>query len=96
VLRGGVAERAGFAAGDEWLGLESAGKNAARGQEGGWRMSRLDDLTHYAGDAKKVIALVSRDKRLMRLELAMPPTMTTWRLAVQDAALMDHWLDPKA
>jgi len=32
----------------------------------------------------------------MRLELAMPPAMTTWRLAVQDAALMDHWLGPKA
>jgi predicted metalloprotease with PDZ domain len=96
VLRGGVAERAGFAAGDEWLGLEPATKAAARGMDGGWRMSRLDDLTHYAGDAKKVIALVSRDKRLMRLELAMPPALTTWRLAVQDAALMDHWLGPKA
>ena len=96
VLRGGVAERAGFAAGDEWLGLEPATKAAARGTGGGWRMSRLDDLTHYAGDAKKVIALVSRDKRLMRLELAMPPALTTWRLAVQDAALMDHWLGPKA
>jgi predicted metalloprotease with PDZ domain len=96
VLRGGVAERAGFAAGDEWLGLEPATKAAAQGMNGGWRMSRLDDLTHYAGDAKKVIALVSRDKRLMRLELAMPPALTTWRLAVQDAALMDHWLGPKA
>ncbi|CAN7475170.1 M61 family metallopeptidase [Polaromonas sp. LjRoot131] len=96
VLRGGAAERAGFAAGDEWLGLEPATKAAARGMNGGWRMSRLDDLTHYAGDAKKVIALVSRDKRLMRLELAMPPALTTWRLAVQDATLMDHWLGPKA
>jgi predicted metalloprotease with PDZ domain len=96
VLRGGVAERAGFAPGDEWLGLEPATKTAARGMDGGWRMGRLDDLTHYAGSAKKVIALVSRDKRLVRLELAMPPALTTWRLAVQDAALMDHWLGPKA
>jgi len=39
---------------------------------------------------------VSRDKRLMRLELAMPPALTTWRLAVQDAALVDHWLGPQA
>jgi predicted metalloprotease with PDZ domain len=96
VLRGGAAERAGFAPGDEWLGLEPAGRAATRGTDGGWRMSRLEDLTHYAGNAKKVIALVSRDKRLMRLELAMPPTLTTWRLAVQDAALMDQWLGPKA
>ncbi len=96
VLRGGVAERAGFAAGDEWLGVEPVGKAGSRAADGGWRMSRLDDLTHYAGNAKKVVALVSRDKRLMRLELAMPPALTTWRLAVQDAALMDQWLAPKA
>ncbi|WP_431098223.1 M61 family metallopeptidase [Polaromonas aquatica] len=96
VLRGGTAERAGFAAGDEWLGVESVGKSAGRPADSGWRMSRLDDVTHYAGSAKKVIALVSRDKRLMRLVLAMPPALTTWRLAVQDAALMDQWLGPKA
>jgi predicted metalloprotease with PDZ domain len=96
VLRGGAAERAGFAAGDEWLGVEPVAKAGNRAADGGWRMSRLDDLTHYAGNAKKVVALVSRDKRLMRLELAMPPALTTWRLAVQDAALMDQWLGPKA
>jgi predicted metalloprotease with PDZ domain len=96
VLRGGVAERAGFAAGDEWLGVEPVAKSGSRAADGGWRMGRLEDLTHYAGSAKKVIALVSRDKRLMRLELAMPPALTTWRLAVQDAALMDQWLAPKA
>lgn len=98
VLRGGVAEQAGFAAGDEWLGLEPAGSARARhaGQPGGWRMSRLDDLLLYAGTAKKVVALVSRDKRLMRLELAMPAALTTWRLAVQDAGLVDRWLAPKA
>ncbi len=98
VLRGGVAEQAGFAAGDEWLGLEPAGSARTRhaGQPDGWRMSRLDDLLFYAGTAKKVVALVSRDKRLMRLELAMPPALTTWRLAVQDAGLVDQWLTPNA
>jgi len=96
VLRGGVAERAGFSAGDEWLGVEPVAKAGGRAGDGGWRMSRLEDLPHYAGSAKKVIALVSRDKRLMRLELAMPPALTTWRLSVQDAALMDQWLAPKA
>jgi predicted metalloprotease with PDZ domain len=94
VLRGGAAEHAGFAAGDEWLGVEPIAAGT-RQPQGGWRMNRLDDLLHYAGTAKKVIALVSRDKRLLRLELSMPPALTTWRLAVRDAALMDHWLGQK-
>ena len=95
VLRGGAAERAGFAAGDEWLGLEPARQAPARrapASASGWRMSRLDDLTLYAGSASEVIALVARDKRLLRLELSLPPAVTTWRLAVQDAALADEWL----
>ena len=93
VLRGGAAEQAGFSAGDEWLGLEATGKLQA---DAGWRMSRLDDLTLYAGDAKKVIALVSRDKRLMRLELTLPPLLTTWRLAVKNEARINEWLEFKA
>ena len=102
VLRGGAAEQAGFAAGDEWLGLglglepEQAGKASARRTvpaDAGWRMTRLEDLTLYAGTAKKVFALVSRDKRLMRLELILPPPVTTWRLAVKDAARVNDWLE---
>ena len=89
VLRGGAAEQAGFAAGDEWLGLEPARAAGAAG----WRISRLDDLPLYAGTAEKVIALVARDKRLLRLELTLPPAQTTWRLAVKDAALIDEWLN---
>ncbi|MES2362698.1 MAG: peptidase M61 [Pseudomonadota bacterium] len=95
VLRGGSAEKAGFAAGDEWLGLEPATKTRTPAGSG-WRMNRLDDLLLYAGNAKTVIALVARDKRLLRLELAMPPALTTWRLAVQDAAKVDQWLAAKA
>ncbi|CAN5232786.1 PDZ domain-containing protein [soil metagenome] len=99
VLRGGAAEQAGFSAGDEWLGLEPVARASAKTAppaHAGWRMSRLDDLTLYAGDANKVIALVSRDKRLMRLELTLPPQLTTWRLAVKDAARLNDWLEPKA
>ncbi|MEO7954293.1 MAG: peptidase M61, partial [Polaromonas sp.] len=94
VLRGGAAELAGFAAGDEWLGLEPAGKSPTRAQaqQAGWRLSRLDDLTLYAGPATQVTALVARDKRLLRLDLTLPPALTTWRLTVQDAALADEWL----
>ncbi len=92
VLRGGIAEKAGFAAGDEWLGVEPATKTKAGTPSTGWRMNRLDDLPLYAGGAKKIIALVSRDRRLLRLELTMPPALTTWRLAVQDAVKVDRWL----
>ena len=86
VLSAGAAEKAGFAAGDEWLGVE------ALNQQQGWRMQRLDDLLLYAGTAKKVTALVSRDKRLVRLDLTIPPPSTTWRLAVEDIAKVDAWL----
>lgn len=86
VLSGGAAEKAGFAAGDEWLGVE------AIKQLDGWRLQRLDDLLLYAGTAKKVIALVSRDKRLMRLDLTLPPPATTWRLAIKENAKVDAWL----
>ena len=67
VLRGGLAEAAGMMAGDEWLGIEPVQPNAQ-----GWRLNKLDDLLLYAGDASEVIALVARDKRLLRLPLQLP------------------------
>ena len=82
-------------AADRFARLEPARQAPARrapASASGWRMSRLDDLTLYAGSASEVIALVARDKRLLRLELSLPPAVTTWRLAVQDAALADEWL----
>ena len=98
VLRAGAAEQAGFSAGDEWLGIELIGKpvssKTAQRPDAGWRLSKLDDLLLYAGDAAKVIALVARDKRLLRLELTLPPTATTWRLAVRNEARVNEWLHP--
>ena len=88
VLRGGVAEKAGFAVGDEWLGVA-----LPKSADPGWRMTRLEDLTEVAGNAKKVTALVSRDKRLMQLSLTLPTASTTWRLALKDASLVDRWLN---
>ena len=84
VLRGGAAELAGFAANDEWLGVELAGS--------GWRMTRLDDLTLYCSAHRKITALVARDRKLLRLELTLPATVTTWRLVLRDAALAQPWL----
>jgi predicted metalloprotease with PDZ domain len=88
VLRGGAAEQAGFAANDEWLGVEVAGA--------GWRLARLDDVTLYAGTHRKLTALVARDRRLLRLELALPAAATTWRLVLRDAAKAQSWLTPRA
>ncbi len=88
VLRGGAAERAGFAAGDEWLGLEVGAGRAAQS----WRMTKLDELPLYAGKHNKVKALVARDKRLVQLLLTLPKAVTTWRLVVRDAQGVGRWL----
>ncbi|MDM0043098.1 peptidase M61 [Variovorax dokdonensis] len=91
VLRGGAAEKAGFAAGDEWLGVEVTGNRGRPAQA--WRIAKLEDLALYLGpDAKTVTAIVARDRRLLRLPLQLPAGITTWRLAVQDARRMSHWL----
>ena len=90
VLRGGAAEKAGFCAGDEWLGVELPGERE------GWRLQKLDDLALYAGSQLRMTALVSRDKRLLRLPLVMPEGVTTWRLAARDAAALTAWLGAKA
>ncbi len=76
VLRGSAAEQAGFAAGDEWLGLELG----SRGQHGHWRVSKLADVPELMGKARKAMALVSRDKQLLRLPLVVPQQSTVWRL----------------
>ncbi len=84
VLRGSAAEQAGLAANDEWLGVEVAGT--------AWRLTKLDDLLLYAGNHKKMTALVARDRRLLRLELALPAIATTWRLVLRDPARAQPWL----
>ena len=88
VLRASVAEKAGFAAGDEWIAVEA--------ESGPWRMQTLDDLNIYTGKAKKVTALVARDKRLMTLSLTMPKPSQAVRLSVRDAAAANKWLEGSA
>ena len=91
VLRGGSAEQAGFAPGDEWLGIELGAKKASQS----WRIHALDDLALYVGSSKQVTALVARDKRIIKLPLNLSTptaTITTWRLAVQDAKQVGAWL----
>ena len=89
VLRGGAAEQAGFAAGDEWLGLTvGTGKAATR-----WRLNKLDDVLLYAATATKVSACVARDQRLLELPLVMPRGITSWRLLPRDKPLLGRWLN---
>ncbi|MBE7939464.1 MULTISPECIES: M61 family metallopeptidase [Ramlibacter] len=88
VLRGGAAEQAGMAAGDEWLGIEVGGQ--------GWRLSKMDDLPLYAGTHRKLVALVARDRRLLRLDLTLPASSITWRLVLRDAARAQPWLAANA
>ncbi|MGI4779153.1 MAG: M61 family metallopeptidase [Janthinobacterium lividum] len=90
VLRDGVAEKAGFSANDEWIGIELPATKGRAAQ--GWRLTKLDDLALYLGDEKKLTALVARDRRLLRLPLAMPADVTTCRLFAHDAVKLAAWM----
>ena len=89
VLRGGAAEQAGFAAGDEWLGLDVGTDPSATH----WRLSKLDDVLLYAGSATQMSALVARYKRLLKLSLTLPESVTSWRLTVCEPQQTDLWLN---
>ena len=93
VLNGSAAHKAGFAPGDEWLGVEVAGKTTSQAPSA-WRLKKLDDLPLYAGSAKKVTALISRDRQLLRLSLALPDVKanSTWRLVLDNPKLVAKWL----
>ena len=97
VLRGGAAEKAGLAPGDEWLGVQVKGQ--------GWRISKLDDVGFYAGSQKQLTAVVARDGRLLELPLQLPGTQPTPAkgrsrpatpdnvgLTCTDAAATSRWL----
>lgn len=92
VLRGGAAEAAGLAAGDELLGVDD------------WRVRRLDDLPRLLPADGRVTLLVSRDQRLLHLPLVAgeaadsgtvtlaPAAPGTDKSAVAAHALRQAWL----
>lgn len=100
VLRGSAAEQAGFAAGDEWLGL--------RVKTQAWRINKLDDVAFYAGPQTKLVAVVARDGRLLDLPLTLPaalppgsaaqgksrrqPAPDTVALTATDTTAVSRWL----
>jgi len=75
VLRGGVAERAGLSAGDEWLGVQTTGRAPQ-----GWRIRKLDDIESLLGKAKAFTALVARDQRLLQLPVKLGAPVSVWKL----------------
>ncbi|PIQ52239.1 MAG: peptidase M61 [Comamonadaceae bacterium CG12_big_fil_rev_8_21_14_0_65_59_15] len=87
----GAAETAGFAAGDEWLGIE-LGRAKTRQS---WRLNKLDDLPLYLGGATCFTALVARDQRLQRLPVTLPNDVQQVKLVVRDASLANAWLSAK-
>ncbi len=90
VLRASAAEQAGFAAGDEWLGMELGSPKAPQG----WRIHKQDDLALYLGQAPTFTALVARDQRLLRLQVTLPELARSVKLSIQNAAQAEAWLAP--
>ncbi len=91
VLRGGAAEAAGMAAGDEWLGLEFAPPKRGLPVEA-WRVRQLDEVRALRGLRTRMTALVARDKRLLRCELVWPQTTQAVKLSVGELERVRAWL----
>jgi predicted metalloprotease with PDZ domain len=91
VLRGGAAEKAGMAAGDEWWAVASP---KAKSQT--WRLKKLEDLALLLGNEKKAVATISRDQKVFALPLTLPSDVHTWRLSYASnahSARSSAWLD---
>jgi predicted metalloprotease with PDZ domain len=98
VLSGGVAEKAGFAAGDEWLGITVGTGSKTQS----WRIHKLDDLVQYISEhatkSQRLAAIVARDKRLVHLTLNWPAKSAeqTWQFKAghetSQTKLLNTWL----
>jgi predicted metalloprotease with PDZ domain len=96
VLRGGAAEKAGMAAGDEWWAVASSKAKSTH-----WRLKKLEDLSLLLGADKKAKATISRDQKVFELDLNMPSDVHTWRLSAAPAqgaaaSRTSAWLDGAA
>jgi predicted metalloprotease with PDZ domain len=93
VLRGGAAEKAGMAAGDEWWAVASSKVRSTT-----WRLKKLDELTLLLGIEKKAKATITRDQKVFVLDLNIPSDVHTWRLSYTNSDLAHKartgaWLD---
>jgi predicted metalloprotease with PDZ domain len=90
VLRGGAAEKAGFAPGDEWIAVAERASSATT-----WRLQRVDDLPLYVGAATRLTAWIARDRRMLELPLDIPADETTWRLSwASESPASGQWPHP--
>ncbi|MSQ66193.1 MAG: M61 family peptidase [Limnohabitans sp.] len=90
VLNGSAAELAGFAPGDEWLGVTVAAQSTTADS---WRIKRIDQLPGLLGRHKTFTALVARDGQLLQLPVRLPAkTQQTWRLGIRDPVKVGQWL----
>ena len=88
VLRGGAAEAAGLAPGDELIAVQ------------GWRLRRLDDAARLLTPGTPAPLLVSRDQRIVELTLTLPAEGATGSVTLKAAAkpsktaqaLQEAWL----
>jgi predicted metalloprotease with PDZ domain len=93
VLRGGAAEKAGMAAGDEWWAVASSKVRSTT-----WRLKKLDELTLLLGSEIKAKATITRDQKVFVLDLNIPSDVHTWRLSYTNSdqahkARTSAWLD---
>ena len=93
VLRGGAAEKAGMAAGDEWWAVASS-----KAKSPTWRLKKLEDINLLLGNDKKAKATISRDQKIFELDLSIPSDVFTWRLSAAptlgaSASRTSAWLD---
>jgi hypothetical protein len=100
VLRDSLAEQAGLAVGDDWLGIELPSDDVREGREtsssdpAAWRLRNLDDLPWLIGTHRQLTAIVGRGARLLKLPLQVQRQTTSWRLSVGDASQLNDWLKP--
>ena len=92
VLRGGAAEEAGMAAGDEWLGVEWPADGTQPAEA--WRLNNLETLPRWLGSRTDFTALISRDQRLLRCPVRLRNVERVLRLSAAPAALKSDWLNP--
>jgi predicted metalloprotease with PDZ domain len=93
VLRGGAAEKAGMAAGDEWWAVASSKSKSPI-----WRLKKLEDINLLLGNDRKAKATISRDQKVFELDLSIPSDVFTWRLSAAPtqgaaASRTSAWLD---
>ncbi len=94
VLNDSVSELAGFAPGDEWLGVTVSAHTASASA---WRIKRIDQLPGMLGRHKTFTAVVSRDGQLLQLPVRLPAKPTqVWRLGIKDPVKVGQWLAGKS